>query len=175
MGQGKNKAYLDEKVHWIDHLKAKNWSLPWLQKLSFMLHYPKSPTLRVHWLLPGKSLTDGLRLIYSDKDTSFMASFVNKFRNFVLYFDHDDNLSGAKWDDVVANPQTDLPKVISPMKASYVQHNKSDKLPEFYCNLKPPLDDAGRTTVSDNIGSSDHLSDSEDDSDFVDSDYELEG
>jgi hypothetical protein len=60
------------------------------------------------------------------------------------------------------------------MKASYVQHNKSDKLPEFYCNLKPPLDDASRTTGSDNIGSSDHLSDNEDDSDFVDSDYELE-
>ena len=40
--------------------------------------------------------------------------------------------------------------------------------------MKSPLDDAGRTTGEGNIGSSDQVSDSEEDSDFVDSDYELE-
>jgi hypothetical protein len=60
------------------------------------------------------------------------------------------------------------------VKATYDQHNKSEKLPEFYCNLNSHLDDASRTTCEGNIGSSDQLSGSGEDSDFVDSDYELE-
>jgi hypothetical protein len=93
VGKGKSKAYLDEKVHCIDHVKVQTRSILWVEKLSFMLHYPRSQTLKVYWLLPGKSVADELRLIYSDKDTLVMASFVHKFKNFVLYFDHNDYLS----------------------------------------------------------------------------------
>jgi hypothetical protein len=60
------------------------------------------------------------------------------------------------------------------VKTTYVQQNKSEKLPKFYNNLNSHLDDAGRTTDKGNIGGSDELSDSEEDSDFVDSNYELE-
>lgn len=144
MGQGANRAYVDGIVHCVDHLKVDHWSPVWFDDLSFMLHYPKNPSLKVYWLLPGKTVADGLRLIISDEDTLVMTSVVEKFRHFVIYFDHDDKLAG--------------------LNRTYVQQNKSEKLPAFYSNLK---------TSEGNVATSDEDNDSEGDSDIVDSDYEL--
>jgi hypothetical protein len=46
-------------------------------------------SLKMFWLLPGKTLADGLRLVSSDSDTNAMASRV---KNLVIYFDHEDSL-----------------------------------------------------------------------------------
>ena len=48
----------------------------------------------VHWLLPGKNLVDGLRIIVSDNDTNVMASVVDRVKNLVIYLDHDYNIYG---------------------------------------------------------------------------------
>jgi len=66
------------------------------------LHYPKSAAFKIYWLLPGKDLSDGLRIIAEDKDTMVMASVVNRHRNLVVYFDHDNNFAGINWDDIVS-------------------------------------------------------------------------
>ena len=81
-----------------------------------MLHYPKNPNLKMYWLLPRKDISDGIRLIFSDSDTLVMASLVGRVRTFVLYADHDDSLAGLDWDDIVANPISSLPKVMSPYR-----------------------------------------------------------
>jgi len=110
---GVNRAYVGGQVHCFDHCEAGSWSPVWFNELLFMLHYLKNPNLKMYWLLPGKDISDGIRLIFSDSDTLVMASLVGRVRTFVLYADHDDSLAGLDWDDIVANPIRSLPKVIS--------------------------------------------------------------
>ena len=99
------------------------------------MHYPKSEAIKIYWLLPGKDLSDGLIIISEDKDTMVMASVVNRHRNLVVYFDHDDNFVGINWDDIVSNPIASLPKVFSPSKVTVVENKTWEKLPDFYSNL----------------------------------------
>jgi hypothetical protein len=53
------------------------------------LGYLMTGSLKMFWLLPGKTLADGLRLVSSDSDTNAMAYRV---KNLVIYFDHEDSL-----------------------------------------------------------------------------------
>ncbi|KAL6615789.1 hypothetical protein ACP70R_038059 [Stipagrostis hirtigluma subsp. patula] len=116
VGQGTNRAYVDGKVDWFDHVETDTWSPLWIEDFATQLGYEQSPYLKTYWLLPGKTLEDGLRIISSDEDTLVMASIVEKVKTFVLYFDHDDNIAGLNWDDIVANPIATLPEVLSPSK-----------------------------------------------------------
>ena len=111
--------------------------------------------MKVYWLLPGLTFEQGLRETSTDTDTIVMASLVHRVKNFVLYLDHDDTISGLDWDDLVVNPIASLPKGLSPRNVDRVPSKQGEKLPEFYCNLSPP-------------------SETDDDSDFQDSDYEID-
>jgi len=154
MGHRNYRAYLDEKVTCFDNLSARTWSPLWFEKLNFALHYPKNPALHVYWLLLGKEMPDGLRLILSEKDTTVMASIVHRVKTFVLYFDHEGTTALTDWDDVVVNPIASLPKVISPSK--FGRNNDA------------------RTCVDDNLIDHSDDSDDSDASEFVDSDYEID-
>jgi hypothetical protein len=72
VGLGKLWSYVDGKVFWFE----------------------KFEDLKVYWLLPGKGLDDGLRVIISDSDTIAMCSMVDRVNNLVLYFYHDNNVGG---------------------------------------------------------------------------------
>jgi hypothetical protein len=114
VGQGQNRAYVDEKISWFDHCEVNTWSPLCLEDFILQLHYPKTPSTKIHWLLPGLSLFDGLRVVEKDSDTLVMASLVHRVKNFVVYVDHDGNLDDLNWDDIMANPIASLPKVMTP-------------------------------------------------------------
>ncbi|CAO2204400.1 unnamed protein product [Urochloa humidicola] len=77
-GVGQNRVYLNEKVAWFDGCKAENWNFMGIEEIILLLDYGfGSPTLRVYWLLPGKNLSDGLRIVCSDEETLVMSQLAN--------------------------------------------------------------------------------------------------
>ncbi|EEC80683.1 hypothetical protein OsI_23107 [Oryza sativa Indica Group] len=150
VGQGSNRAYVDQTINWIDHCEARTWDIVCLDELLAMLGYDMTPDFKAYWLLPGKTLEDGLRVISTRADFEVMKSVVHKVKNFIIYFDQGDTIAGVDWDDVVANPISELPRVLSPRKMPTADRKVPNK-----------QDD------SDSDGSL------EDDTDFVDSDYDI--
>jgi hypothetical protein len=96
-----------------------------------------------------------------------MCSIVDRVKNMVVYIDHEDIIASGNWDDVVANPKAELPKVIIPIKVIHVERKEAEELPEFYKNLGKGID-----LQSQDKGSND--TDSEVDDEFVDSDNDLD-
>ncbi|CAN6164102.1 unnamed protein product [Urochloa humidicola] len=153
-GIGKNRTYLNETVSWFDQCDSETWAFFCIEEMIVSLGYGmKSGRLKVLWLLPGKDLSDGLRIISSDDDTVVMKQITHKLKNFVLYFDHHNHV-GQNFDDIVLDPIAVLPKISSPSKVS--------------CDVKVEVceDDDAEIDGFD--------SGSDDDSDFRDSDYEVE-
>ena len=160
VGHGNLKRYVDGKVDFFDDLEADTWSPLWFDDFVQQLGYQKDDMLKFYWLLPGKSLSDGLRIILEDKDTNAMAAIVSKIKNFVVYFDHDDCAFGVNWDDIIANPVDELPKM------QHVGNKVCEKLPVFR------KEGRFQTTEGESSGPRNNNSDEFDE--FFDSEYEME-
>jgi len=133
-GIGPGRCYLNEKVTWFDNLKLETWEFKMIEEMTTLLGYRLlSPNLRVYWLLPGKNLSDGLRIVDCDDDTIVMNQVAHRFNSFVLYFDHHNHVAKNSYkDDIVLNPINTLPKTLSPRK---VPRMVGAQLPHFYQNI----------------------------------------
>jgi hypothetical protein len=89
-----------------------------------------------------------------------MKQIVSRVNNFMLYLDQYNQIGDNNmWDDVVINPVADLPKVVSPVKVTYVDKNPMEKLSDFYNQLLRKEEDQGVDTEG---------------SDYDDNDYDFE-
>ena len=137
-----------------------------IEEFTLMLGYGMGgPNLKVYWLLPGKDLSDGLRIISSDEDTVVMKKVANRLKTFVLYYDHHSHIH-SNWEDIVLNPLSSLPKVLSPKKVDHMPKLHGEKLPAFYDNI---YSSNGAEHGIGSVGGGD-----DDISEFLDSDYEVE-
>ena len=68
----------------------------------------------IYWLLPGKNLGDGLRIVDCDTDTLHMTAVVPKFQYFQLFVDHKDMAFDNVMDDIHVSGTPELPLVLSP-------------------------------------------------------------
>ena len=68
----------------------------------------------IYWLLPGKNLADGLRIVDCDTDTLHMTAVVPKFQYFQLFVDHKDMAFDNVMDDIHVSGTPELPLVLSP-------------------------------------------------------------
>ena len=83
----------------------------------------------MYWLLPGKSLFGGLRVLGCDADTNYMMSVVSKIKTFELYVnDKDLERSIFSDNDIPMTGGPELPKVFTPTK------RKPLDIPPFYDN-----------------------------------------
>lgn len=160
------RTYVDGKISWFDHCDADTWSPLWFDDFIDKLGYMKTCLVKVYWLLPGKDLFDGLRIIDSDADTNVMCSILDRVEDMVVYIDHEDIVASGPWDVVVANPQAELPKVFSPTKVQFVEKKSHEHLPDFYKNLDKGIDHQSEAQAS--IGSALSSATDSEAEDFVD-------
>ena len=78
------KSYIDERVSWFDRAEANTFSPLWFSDFAQQLGYQSNEDLKVHWLLPGKTLADGLHLIVLDTDTNVMATCAEDVKNLIV-------------------------------------------------------------------------------------------
>jgi hypothetical protein len=125
--------------------------------------------LHVYWCYPGKDITDGLVPVECDADCVEMIKASSTVKTLALFVDHTNFLRNIRA-DVILNGAPNFPLVISPSKlprrfdttagpssSSDVSFADKGKSPEFVPDEVQPDD-----------------SNSEQDSDFYDSDYNVE-
>jgi hypothetical protein len=111
LGNGPQRVYMDEKLDWFDSCDADTWSSLCIDDCLGQLGIKtRVSSQKVHWLLPGKDIANGLRVVCTDIDTNIMVSVIDMVKNLVIYVDQDDLLDGVNWYDLVSNPNANVPK-----------------------------------------------------------------
>lgn len=164
-GAESNRTYVDDKVDWYDHCESDSWSLLWIDDFIEELGHKKTDKTKFYWLLPEKEIANGLRRLKCDADTNSMVSLVPRYKNLIVYVDHQDMIDGINWDEFVISPIDHLPVQISPKQT----------LPEPDDNRADQVNVDNKTSSDATaLPVSDDDEDTEDDPDFMDSDNEID-
>ncbi|CAM0882379.1 unnamed protein product [Alopecurus aequalis] len=175
-----NKAYVNGKKVCYDDCDADTWSALWFDDIIEDIGYESAGRIKVYWLLPGMQVNeDGLRLIADDKDALTMIRKVKQGHKYLmLYLDHEPERSVVQWDDVVANPVTNLPPVISPSKKSISMQNAIVEVnaEEIMVDVQSAKRErrSNRQEAADENWDSDNSSDSDYVPEIVDSDNDIQ-
>lgn len=126
--------------------------------------------------MPGKTVADGLRSLKGDSDMVDMIAASTVEKNLVLFIDHVNFLETNRHDDVLVDGMRDLPAVIiSPVKRSRDNLDDDDEVRVISPVKKRKQRYESKSNEDEEeveAGEYDDY-DSELDSDFVDSDYEI--
>lgn len=162
-GSGSNRTYVDEKADLFDNCESDSWSLLWIDDFIEEMGHTKTEKTKFYLLLPGKQISDGLRRLRSDADSNSMVALIPRFRNLVVYVDHQDIMDNINWDELAISSMVPLPVMMSPKTALVVEKRAN----------KNSID---VETASDGaaLPINDHDEDIEADPNFVDSDYEID-
>ena len=107
------------KVALFDGCEVDTWSPLWLTNFIHQLGYSDQSKHVIYWLLPGKNLGDGLRIVDCDTDTLHMAAVVPKFQYFQLFVDHKDMAFDSVIDTIHVSGTPELPPVLSPKSPGF--------------------------------------------------------
>ena len=77
-----------------------------------------------------------LGCLIGDHDINVMAAVVHKYKNMVVYFDHENNIGVLIGVTLYWIHLAPLPKVFSPKKVEVVEKKAGEKLPIFYIDLR---------------------------------------
>jgi hypothetical protein len=132
-GLSQNRAYLNEKVDYFDDCKAELWSFMGIEEITMMLDYGfGGQNLSVYWLLPGKDLSDGLRIIRSDEDTIVMAKLTDRVKTFVLYYDHNNHVGNTIAREKLPDFYNNLQSNSGTRLNTEIQSDEDSEDPDFY-------------------------------------------
>ncbi|XP_044373549.1 uncharacterized protein [Triticum aestivum] len=185
MRTGGNRSYVNGRKVSYDYCEADVICMAMFGDLIKALGYERRGRINIYFLLPGMQINeDGLRLLSKDSDTTCIRAMVREGHRFLMfYLEHDDKIAAETQDDVIANPTTELPNVISPMNCSTDQEHESVL---EQSNVSPSHADEsriegtstckgrGKAKEEDDVCSDDESCDSDYVASLVDSDYDLE-
>ncbi|KAM0833012.1 hypothetical protein ACQ4PT_064509 [Festuca glaucescens] len=163
-GIGEGLQYASPTVAYIDYCNKDTWSLLWIEDILKQLGHVIDDKLHVYWCLPGKTICEGLVLIKSDEDILEMIKAADTHKTLCLMVDHSDFLRNLRR-DVIINRRQQVPPAVCPKKnitrdvvaAEGTSKSVEDDFDDFYKEYCQEED-----------------SEDNDDSNFVDSDFEVE-
>ncbi|KAE8816310.1 hypothetical protein D1007_06159 [Hordeum vulgare] len=145
------------------------------------LRYSQSANYSLYWLLPGKNLGTGLRIVDSDTDTLSMIVVVPKFLFFQLFVGHKDMAYHNVLDVIQLTGTPNLSSMLSPNYATCNVQSSSSRVPPMQqekqqqnVGHEPRRSERRKAAEGEApIGLDSGSEDTDCDSDWVDSDNEI--
>lgn len=150
-GIGQNRMYLDEQLDTFDELDRGSFCCVFIDKMISDLGYTTAdPRIRVYWCKEGHTLADGLVAINFEKNVELMKKASKEEKLLHIFVDHVNLLEKQRW-----------------------HKDKQVEQPEFE-STKPDQKSEDVDSDGGDVMSCCSAYSEDGDSDFVDSDYELD-
>lgn len=181
-GPSSNLEYYGATLEILDYCSAANFSYSVIQEHLKWLGYGVTEQ-NMYWCRPGRELSDGLVLIRGDADVQDMIKAGADHKVLHMLIDHSNFIQICR-DDVIYKGCPTLPAVISPSKMpSSVSRSRAVSEAQVSCSSiipvvseDPIVEMAAEASSAQNMHTEDgneEAQPADTDSDFSDSDYEI--